>query len=91
MKLSLTRAIVDAIHSGKLADAPTEGDAVFGMEVVTACSGVPAGVLKPREAWKDKAAYDETAKKLANLFIENFKAYEAGVSPEVRSAGPKVS
>jgi phosphoenolpyruvate carboxykinase (ATP) len=91
MKLSLTRAIVDAIHSGKLAEAPSEPDPVFGFETITACPGVPVEVLKPRESWQDQGAYDETAKKLAKLFVENFKAYEAGVGAEVRSAGPKAS
>jgi hypothetical protein len=28
------------------------------------------------------------AKKLASLFTENFKQFEGGVSPEVRSAAP---
>ena len=91
MKLSLTRAIVDAIHSGKLADAPTEADPVFGMQVVTACPNVPGDVLIPKNTWQDEAAYEETAQKLAKLFVENFKAYEAGVSPEVRGAGPITS
>jgi phosphoenolpyruvate carboxykinase (ATP) len=45
-------------------------------------------VLIPKNTWKDKAAYDAAAKKLAQLFINNFKAYEGGVSAEVRSASP---
>jgi len=89
MKLSLTRAIVDAIHSGKLADAPTEADPVFGMNVVTACPNVPGEVLTPRNTWKDQGAYDEAANGLAKLFVENFKQYEAGVDAGVRNAGPR--
>jgi phosphoenolpyruvate carboxykinase (ATP) len=88
MKLSLTRAIVDAIHSGALAAAPTERDPVFGFETVTAAPNVPAEVLRPRGTWPDPAAYDATAKTLAGLFRENFAAYEAGVSEEVRRAAP---
>jgi phosphoenolpyruvate carboxykinase (ATP) len=45
-------------------------------------------VLIPRNAWADKAAYDATANKLAHLFVNNFKTYEAGVSAEVRGASP---
>jgi phosphoenolpyruvate carboxykinase (ATP) len=88
MKLSLTRAIIDAIHSEKLADARTVPDPVFGVGVVTECPGVPKEVLTPRETWADKAGYDATAKKLARLFIANFKGYEGGASAEVRAASP---
>ena len=34
MKLSITRAIIDAIHGGQLADAPVQPDPVFGVGVV---------------------------------------------------------
>jgi len=89
MKLSLTRAIVDAIHTGKLADVATEPDPVFGLAIPKAVDGVPAEVLKPRQTWADGAAYDAAAKKLAGLFAENFKKYEAVASAEVRGAGPR--
>jgi phosphoenolpyruvate carboxykinase (ATP) len=89
MKLALTRAVVDAIHSGTLADAPTTPDPVFGVATVTACAGVPGEVLVPRESWAGKAAYDATARKLAGLFAENFRQYESLASAEVRQAGPR--
>jgi phosphoenolpyruvate carboxykinase (ATP) len=88
MKLAYTRSIIDAIHAGQLTDAPAEKDPVFGFEVVTAAPNVPAEILKPRNTWSDKSAYDAAAKKLAGLFQNNFKKYEAGVNAEVRSAGP---
>ena len=61
---------------------------MFGFEVVTECPGVPPEILVPRDAWADEAAYDAAAKKLAGLFRENFKKYEAGVSAEIKAAGP---
>jgi phosphoenolpyruvate carboxykinase (ATP) len=88
MKLSLTRAIIDAIHSGQLGRVRTIPHPVFGVGVVAECPGVPQEVLNPRDTWADKAAYDATAKKLAQLFINNFKAYESGASAEVREASP---
>jgi phosphoenolpyruvate carboxykinase (ATP) len=88
MKLSLTRAIIDAIHSGKLTTVRTVPDPVFGISVVSECPGVPKEVLTPRDTWADKAGYDATAKKLAKLFSANFKAYESGASAEVRAASP---
>ncbi|MBI3408815.1 MAG: phosphoenolpyruvate carboxykinase (ATP) [Planctomycetes bacterium] len=88
MKLAFTRAILDAIHAGQLADAPTKRDPVFGFEVITACPNVPGEILQPRSTWRDTAAFDATAKRLAGLFRDNFKTYEAGVTQDVRDAGP---
>jgi len=56
--------------------------------VPTSCPGVPSEILWPRDTWADKAAYDATAKKLARLFVDNFKKYESGASVEVRGASP---
>src|SRR5690606_11475854 len=87
MKLALTRAIIDGIHSGRLSDAPTAVDPVFGVATVTACPGVPSDVLKPRETWANSSDYDAAAKKLAELFRENFRQYESGARSDVRDAG----
>jgi phosphoenolpyruvate carboxykinase (ATP) len=88
IKLAYTRAIVDAIHSGALAKSRTQRDPVFGFDVITECPNIPGELLDPRSTWSDSSAYDETAKKLAALFRDNFKAYEGGVSSEVKAAGP---
>ncbi len=90
MKLAHTRAIIDAIHAGQLIGMPAVRDPVFGFDVVTACPGVPSEVLVPRATWPDPAAYDAAAHKLAGLFRDNFRAYEAGVSGEARQGGPAV-
>src|SRR5262245_36469759 len=90
IKLAHTRAILDAIHGGALAKAKTKRDPVFGFDVVTECPGVSPEILWPRDTWADKAAYDATAKKLARLFVDNFKQYESGASAEVRQASPVV-
>ena len=54
-----------------------------------ACPGVPSDVLNPRNTWSDPAAYDEQARRLAHMFTENFKAFEADATPDVTAAGPK--
>jgi phosphoenolpyruvate carboxykinase (ATP) len=90
MKLAFTRSIVDAIHSGALADAPTETDPVFGLNVVTECPGVPSEILVPKNTWSDQAGFQETSQKLAKLFSENFAQYADGVSEEIKAAGPNV-
>lgn len=88
ISLSITRAIVAAIHSGKLQEASVQVDPTFGFEVVTECPDVPANCLLPRGTWKDPAAYDATALKLAALFRENFKKYAATASDSLKSGGP---
>src|SRR5260370_23956897 len=85
IKLAHTRAIVDAIHSGDLAKAETQRDPVFGLNVVTQCPDVPSEILVPRNVWSDKSSYEATAKKLADLFIQNFTKYEAVVSAQLLS------
>ena len=89
ISLKNTRAIIDAIHSGALKTPKTERDPIFGFDVVTEVPGVPSEILRPRDSWTDKSAYDATAKKLAALFNKNFETYAAGASDEVKAAAPK--
>jgi phosphoenolpyruvate carboxykinase (ATP) len=90
MKLQVTRAIINAIHRGELAREKTQPGMAFGVGIPVACPGVPVEILVPRTAWKDAAAYDATARRLAGLFRENFKKYAGNVSTEVAAAGPKI-
>jgi phosphoenolpyruvate carboxykinase (ATP) len=88
MKLAITRAIVNAIHTGALSDVPTTIDPVFGFAVPESCPNVPSEILTPRNTWSDQAAYDATAKKLAGLFQANFQKYAASAGADVAAAGP---
>ncbi|MFO7680310.1 MAG: phosphoenolpyruvate carboxykinase (ATP) [Chloroflexota bacterium] len=90
MKLSYTRAMVTAALSGQLAGVEMVQEPFFGLQVPTSVPGVPAEVLDARGAWADKAAYDAQATKLVGMFVENFKKYEDGVTPEIKAASPKV-
>ncbi len=89
MKIAYTRAMVRAALDGRLTGVATEPDPIFGVHVPTSCPDVPAEVLKPRNTWKNSAAYDEKAKHLSRLFRENFEQFASGVSDEVRGSGPK--
>lgn len=91
MSLKYTRAILDAIHDGSLAKCDTVTDPVFGLHIPTSCSQVPEEILVPKNTWADGEAFDKTATKLANLFIENFKKYESDASDDVKAAGPTVA
>lgn len=88
MSLANTRGIIDAIHSGELASAPTVMDENFGFEVPTLCPDVPSEILQPRETWARQDNYDATALKLAKLFHENFQRFVEQSSPAITAAGP---
>jgi phosphoenolpyruvate carboxykinase (ATP) len=90
MKIAYTRAMINAALDGRLAQVPTEEDAIFGLHIPQSCPDVPAEVLKPRNTWKNPAAYDEKAKHLAGLFHKNFEQFTNDVSEEIRAAGPKI-
>lgn len=90
MKIQYTRAMLNAALDGKLDKVEYETDPIFNLQVPKYCDGVPSEVLNPRNTWKDKKAYDEMANKLANMFIKNFKEYEAETEKEIASAGPNI-
>ncbi|MFC4425589.1 phosphoenolpyruvate carboxykinase (ATP) [Deinococcus navajonensis] len=88
MSIRHTRAMINAALSGQLDEVSFEREPFFHLEIPTTVPGVPAEVLNPRDAWADKAAYDETARKLARMFRENFKRFENGVDPAVTASMP---
>jgi phosphoenolpyruvate carboxykinase (ATP) len=87
-KLAYTRAFVTAILDGSLAKAKFTPDDIFGLPIPDAVPGVPAEVLHPRKTWKDAAAYDAQAKKLAKQFRDNDATFD--LPDAVRKAGPRV-
>jgi phosphoenolpyruvate carboxykinase (ATP) len=89
MKIAHTRSMVRAALDGRLAGVATRPDPIFGVHVPTACPDVPAEVLTPRNTWRNPAAYDDKARHLAGLFRDNFEQFAAGVSDEVKAAGPR--
>ncbi len=88
MPIQATRALLHAALSGRLEGAAYRIDEVFGFEVPLAVPGVDPSLLDPRSTWRDPAAYDAAARRLAALFRANFERF-GGVEPEVASAGPQ--
>ncbi len=89
MKLSSTRAMVNAMLRGELNRTPTVKDPVFGLAIPKEIKDVPPKILVPRNTWKDKKAYDAQAAKLAQMFKANFEKFGAFASDKVKKAGPK--
>jgi phosphoenolpyruvate carboxykinase (ATP) len=65
-------------------------DSLFHLQIPTSCPGVPDEILDPKNTWKDKQAFQERAKKLANDFSEHFeKAYgNKGIEEAVKKQCP---
>lgn len=84
-----TRNLLNAALEGKLDDVEYRKDLLFGFEVPNSCPDVPEDILEPSNSWGNKAEYWKKYDGLAARFIENFKLFSAGVTDEVKAAGPK--
>jgi phosphoenolpyruvate carboxykinase (ATP) len=89
ISIRYTRALLNAALNGSLLTVPYLTDPVFGFQVPQQCDGVPKEVLNPGESWPNKDVYMQKYRELASRFIENFKKFEDGCTPEVIAAGPK--
>ena len=89
IKIKYSRAMVTAAISGALDIVKYRHDDLFNLDIPTDVEGVPSEILDPKNTWTDKDSYDLSAKKLAQMFVENFKKFE-GVAPEVIEAGPAI-
>jgi len=87
--LKYTRAILDAIHSGELANAEYEIYDVFNLPVPKSCPGVPNELLNPKNSWTASTSFKDEVNKLGGLFNENFKKYSDEATPEVLAAAPQ--
>ena len=86
-----TRGIIDDILNGDIEKAPTKVLPYFNFVIPTELPGVNTGILDPRDTYADPKEWDEKAKKLAEMFINNFKKFETNeVGKKLAEAGPKL-
>ena len=90
IKIKYSRAMVTAALTGALNIVKYRHDDLFNLDIPTEVPDVPPEILDPKNTWTDKDSYDLSAKKLAQMFIENFKKFE-NVSADIVNAGPKIS
>jgi len=79
-----TRALLNAALRGDLDKVEYEMHPIFNLKMPKSCPGVDSKILNPRNTWTDKAAYDEAANKLRDMFRKNFadkKFAELGIEP----------
>jgi phosphoenolpyruvate carboxykinase (ATP) len=91
MPIRVTRRLLTAALDGSLSRADFRRDPYFGFAVPTSVPGVEPHILYPVKTWQNKAEFAETAKRLIDMFNENFKRFESHVDSDVRSAGPQTS
>ncbi len=90
MPIRVTRRLLTAALDGSLARAKFRTDPYFGLAVPSEVPGVEPHILTPYKTWADKADFAATARKLNQLFAENFKRFEAHVDHEVMRAAPSL-
>ncbi|MFM9977532.1 MAG: phosphoenolpyruvate carboxykinase [Sphingomonadaceae bacterium] len=91
MPIKVTRALLNAALNGTLAKSAMRIDPHFRFQVPAQVEGVEPRILNPRDTWADAKAYDAQARKLAAMFVENFKKFEGHVTADVRDAAPTLA
>ena len=91
MPIKVTRALLNAALDGSLKSAEFRKDPFFGFDVPVSVPGVEPGILDPRSTWPSPADYDEKARGLVKMFVENFAQFEDHVEQGVREAAPKAA
>ena len=89
MSIKVTRSIIDAILDKSIESASFAKDPIFGFDIPEAIDGIEGGILQPKNTWTDKVLYEETAKKLGEMFKKNYAEY-AKQDPDMdfTDAGP---
>ncbi|MDF2422247.1 MAG: phosphoenolpyruvate carboxykinase (ATP) [Nitrosopumilus sp.] len=88
IKIKYSRAMITSALSGALDTVKYRHDDLFNLDIPTEVDDVPSEILDPRNTWADGDSYESSAKKLAQMFVDNFKKFD-NVSPEIINAGPK--
>ena len=88
IKIEYSRAMVTAALTGSLDIVKFSHNDIFNLDIPTECPGVPSEILEPKNTWTDIDAYDLSAKKLAQMFVDNFRKFD-NISDEIRLAGPR--
>ncbi len=86
MPIKATRALLHAALDGSLNSATFRKDPNFGFDVPVKVYGVAEVLLDPRRTWDDQAAYDVQAKKLVEMFADNFAQYVPFIDEDVKAA-----
>ncbi len=90
MSIKATRACINAILDGSINSAEFGKTPFFHLSIPKELPGVDSTLLNPRNAWADKDHFDTTAKKLAGMFVDNFKKYVIAGDSDFTQHGPQL-
>jgi phosphoenolpyruvate carboxykinase (ATP) len=91
MPIRATRRLLSAALDGSLNRVEYRRDPYFGFAVPVSVPGVEPHILYPVKTWANKAEFADTAKKLVQMFRQNFTKFEAHVDDSVKAAAPSLS
>ena len=84
ISIANTRALLNAAMRGVFHRPDSgirfENHPVLGLRYPTACPGVDSSILDPKSTWKDPGAYDQAASSVRDLFRQNYRDNEFGIS-----------
>jgi phosphoenolpyruvate carboxykinase (ATP) len=89
MDLKYTRAMVSAALNGDLDNVQYKHDSIFNLDIPLSCPQVPSKILDPGFSWSNNEQYIVAAKRLAHLFIENFKRF-GEETQDLAKFGPQI-
>jgi len=88
MPIRVTRRLLSAALDGSLHKADFRTDPHFGLAVPAQAPGVEPHILDPISTWRDKGEFAETARRLIQMFRDNYKKFEDHTDEQVRNAAP---
>ena len=90
IKLKYTRAMVTAALNGDFDKIEFTHDEIFNLDIPKSCPNVPSEILNPINTWRNKEEYRAAARKLAEMFVENFSKKYCNMADYIINAGPKI-
>jgi phosphoenolpyruvate carboxykinase (ATP) len=83
MPIKATRSLLTATLTESINNSEFRVDKNFGFKVPLSVDGVDNKLLNPRDTWENKSAYDLQAKRLVEMFSENFEQFKPSMGQNV--------
>lgn len=90
ISISNTRTIIESIQNGSLNSAEYETLPIFNLKYPTSLPGIDSRMLNPKDTWRNKEEYNMYARKVAEMFTQNFERFADDASEEVKKGAPSL-